>query len=198
VTAYLRDNPEVSVDLRRGDQMVDLLEEEFDLAIRINVPPDSSLMVRRLADWRYVLCCSPSYLETHPEPASPADLSAHNCIRYAFYPFGDEWRFTDPDGRPVAVRVAGNLVTSDTELRRFAVLAGLGLALIAPFTIDHELQAGSLVPLLRNYPSPVLSIAAVYPHRQHLAAKVRVFIDALAKLFARRDWLNPDVAAPPP
>jgi DNA-binding transcriptional LysR family regulator len=58
VTAYLRDNPEVSVDLRRGDQMIDLLEEEFDLAIRLDVPPDSSLMVRRLANWRYVLCCS--------------------------------------------------------------------------------------------------------------------------------------------
>jgi DNA-binding transcriptional LysR family regulator len=197
VTAYLRDNPEISVDLRRGDQMADLLEEEFDLAIRLYVPPDSSLMVRRLADWRHVLCCSPSYLETHPEPVSPADLSAHNCIRYAFYPFGDEWRFTDPDGGPLAVRVAGNLVTSDAELRRLAVLAGLGLALIPPFTIDDELQAGSLVPLLRNYPTPEFSIAAIYPHRRHLAAKVRVFIDALAKLFAGRDWLNSGVGAPP-
>ena len=197
LAAYLRDNPEVSVDLRRGDQMIDLLEEEFDLAIRINVPADSSLMVRRLADWRHVLCCSPSYLETHPEPASPADLSAHNCIRYAFYPFGDEWRFTDPDGKPLAVRVAGNLVTSDTELRRLAVLGGLGLSLIAPFAIHEELRAGSLVPLLRNYPTAVLSIAVVYPHRQHLAAKVRVFIDALARLFAGRDWLDPDGAAHP-
>src|SRR5580700_6690405 len=105
VTAYLRDNPEVSVDLRRGDQMIDLLEEEFDLAIHNNVPPDSSLMVRRLADWRYVLCCSPSYLETHPAPVSPADLSGHNCIRYAFYPFGDEWSFINPDGGPLTVRV---------------------------------------------------------------------------------------------
>jgi DNA-binding transcriptional LysR family regulator len=197
VTAYLRDNPEVSIDLRRGDEMIDLLEEEFDLAIRLNVPPDSSLMVRRLADWRYVLCCSPSYLETHPEPASPADLSAHNCIRYAFYPFGDEWCFTDRDGKPLSVRVAGNLVTSDTELRRLAVVAGLGLGLIPPFLLDEELRAGSLMPLMRDYPSPALSIAAVYPHRQHLAAKVRVFIDALAKRFAGRDWLNPDVAALP-
>jgi DNA-binding transcriptional LysR family regulator len=196
LAAYLRDNPQVSVDLRRGDQMIDLLEEEFDLAIRINVPPDSSLMVRRLADWRHVLCCSPSYLETHPEPASPADLSAHNCIRYAFYPFGDEWRFTDPDGKPLTVRVAGNLVTSDTELRRLAVLAGVGLSLIAPFAIDEELRAGSLVPLLRNYPTVVFSIAVVYPHRRHLAAKVRVFIDALARLFAGRDWLGREGAAP--
>jgi DNA-binding transcriptional LysR family regulator len=188
VTAYLRDNPEVSVDLRRGDEMIDLLEEEFDLAIRPNVPADSSLMVRRLADWRYVLCCSPSYLETHPEPASPADLSAHNCIRHALYPFGDEWRFTDADGKPLAVHVAGNLVTSDTELRRLAVIAGLGLALIPPFTIDEELRGGSLVPLLRNYRTPEFSIAAVYPHRRHLAAKVRVFIDALARRFAGHEW----------
>ena len=154
-------------------------------------------MVRRLADWRLMPCCSPSYLETHPEPVSPADLSAHNCIRYAFYPFGDEWRFTDPDGGPLAVRVAGNLVTSDAELRRLAVLAGVGLSLIAPFAIDEELRAGSLVPLLQNYPTVVFSIAVVYPHRRHLAAKVRVFIDALATLLAGVEWLNVEGAAPP-
>jgi DNA-binding transcriptional LysR family regulator len=197
VTAYLRDNPEVSVDLRRGDQLIDLLEEGFDVAIRPYVPADSSLMVRRLADWRHVLCCSPSYLETHPEPMSPADLSAHNCIRYAFYPFGDEWRFTNPDGAPLTVRVAGNLVTSDTEMTRFAVTAGLGVMLISPFSIHEDLRAGSLVPLLRNYPTAQFTIAALYPHRRHLAAKVRVFIDALARLFAGRDWLNPEGAAPP-
>jgi DNA-binding transcriptional LysR family regulator len=86
VTGYLRDNPEISVDLRRGDQMIDLLEEEFDLAVRPALPPDSSLMARRLADWRHVLCCSSSYLETHPEPASPADLLAHNCMEGAAPP----------------------------------------------------------------------------------------------------------------
>ena len=197
VTAYLRDNPDVSVDLRRGDQMIDLLEEEFDLAIRLNVPPDSSLMVRRLADWRYIVCCSPAYLETRPEPVSPADLSAHNCILYTFNPFRDEWRFINPDGGPLTVRVAGNLVTSDTELRLHAVIAGLGLGLFPPFNIHEELRTGSLVPLLRNYRTPELSIAALYPHRQHLAAKVRVFIDALAKLFADRNWLDPEGAAHP-
>ncbi len=197
VTAYLRDNPDVSVDLRRGDQMIDLLEEEFDLAIRLDVPPDSSLMVRRLANWRYIVCCSPSYLDTHSEPASPADLLAHNCILYTFNPFGHEWRFINLDGGPLTVRVGGNLVTSDTELRRHAVVAGLGLSLIPPFNIHEELRTGSIVPLLRNYPTPELSIAALYPHRQHLPAKVRVFIDALARAFAGRDWLNPEGAAHP-
>ena len=78
-----------------------------------------------------------------------------------------------------------------------AVIAGLGVALVAPFKLHEELRAGSLVPLLRNYPTPVFSIATVYPHRQHLAAKVRVFIDALARLFAEVEWLNVEAAAPP-
>jgi DNA-binding transcriptional LysR family regulator len=95
-----------------------------------------SLMVRRLADWRHVLCCSPSYLETHPEPASPADLSAHNCIRDAFSPFGDEWRFTNPDGGPLAVRVAGNLVTSVAKTKG---------GIIIPDTVKEKPQEGEVV-----------------------------------------------------
>jgi DNA-binding transcriptional LysR family regulator len=91
--------------------------------------------------------------------------------------------------------VTGSLVTSDTELRRLAVVAGLGVALMAPFNIHDELRTGSVVPLLRNYTTVEFSIAAVYPHRRHLAAKVRVFIDALARLFAGRDWLNLEDAA---
>ena len=77
------------------------------------------------------------------------------------------------------------------------MIAGLGVGLVVPFNLHEELRAGSLVPLLRNYPTPVFSIAAVYPHRRHLAAKVRVFIDALARLFAGRDWLRREGAAPP-
>jgi DNA-binding transcriptional LysR family regulator len=189
VTVYLRDNPEVSIDLRLGDPMIDLLEEGFDLAIRPYLPPDSSLMVRQLAGWRHVLCCSPAYLETRPAPRSPADLADHNCIRYAFYPFGDEWHFIDPAGKPVVVRVAGNLVTTSSLVSRTAGLVGSGLLLSAPFVVHEELAAGSLVRLLPDYQTPEFPIAAVYPHRRYLAAKVRVFIDALVGLFAGQQWL---------
>jgi DNA-binding transcriptional LysR family regulator len=82
IAAYLRDNPAVSVDLHSGYQMIDLLEEGFDLAIRANMPPDSSFVARRLADWRHVLCCAPSYLKSHDAPRTPADLANHNCIRF--------------------------------------------------------------------------------------------------------------------
>lgn len=100
VAEYLRLYPQVAVDLTIGERMVDLVDERCDLAIRPTPPPDSSLIVRRLATWRHVLCCAPSYLERHPLPRTPADLAGHDCLRYAFYPFGDEWRFVDPTRRP--------------------------------------------------------------------------------------------------
>jgi DNA-binding transcriptional LysR family regulator len=196
VAAYLQDNPEVSIELQMGDRMIDLLEEGFDLAIRTYMPPDSSLMVRRLAGWRHVLCCAPSYLERHAAPRSPADLAEHNCIRYAFYAFGDEWRFVDPAGKPVAVRVAGNLVTGSAHVLRAAALAGGGVLLAAPFILHEELAAGALVRLLPEYQGAEFSIAAVYPHRRHLAAKVRVFIDQLVARFAGQRWLIADAQAP--
>jgi DNA-binding transcriptional LysR family regulator len=190
VAAYLQDNPEVSVDLRMGDQMIDLLEEGFDLAIRSYLPPDSSLMMRRLAGWRHVICCAPAYLERHPVPRTPADLAAHNCLRYAFYPYGDEWHFIDPSGRPVVARVSGNLVTTSAHVLRAAALAGGGVLLAAPFILDQELEAGSLVRLLPEYQTVDFAIAAVYPHRRHLAAKVRRFIDSLVERFAEQPWPN--------
>jgi DNA-binding transcriptional LysR family regulator len=188
VAEYLRNNPEVSLDLRTGDQMIDLLEEGFDLAIRPIVPPDSSLIVRRLASWRHILCCAPSYLEKHQAPQSPADLSSHNCIRYALYPYGDEWHFVDPSGKPVVARVKGNVVTTSLDVLREAAVAGDGLAFSAPFSVHKEMEAGTLVPLLRDYQTVEFSIVAVYPHRRHLAAKVRVFVDALVALFANQRW----------
>jgi DNA-binding transcriptional LysR family regulator len=190
VAAYLRNNSEVSVDLRTGDQMIDLLEEEFDLAIRTYMPPDSSLMARRLVGWRHVLCCAPSYLKNHPAPRSPADLASHNCIRYAFYPFGDEWHFTDSSGKRAVAPVNGNLVTTSVDVLRETAVSGRGLLLLPPFVIREELKAGSLVPLLLDYPTIEFSIVALYPHRRHLTAKVRVFIDALVAWFADQQLLT--------
>ncbi|HVB15747.1 MAG TPA: LysR family transcriptional regulator, partial [Stellaceae bacterium] len=151
VTRYLMDNAEVSIDLRIGDRMVDLLEEGFDVAVRPVPLPDSSLVVRRLTGWRHVLCCAPRYLETHAAPRTPADLAGHNCLRYAFYPFGDEWHFIDPAGKPAIARVAGNLISTSADLLRAATLGGAGLFLAAPFVASDELQSGALVPLLPDY-----------------------------------------------
>ncbi|WP_158929155.1 LysR family transcriptional regulator [Acidisphaera sp. S103] len=192
VAHFLEDFPEVTIDLRTGNQMAGLVEEGFDLAIRAVVPPDSSLIVRRLVGWRHTLCCAPRYLENHPAPVCLADLAAHNCLRYAHYPFGDEWHFTDPDGKPATVRVSGNLLTSSAAIYRTILLNGGGLALVAPFIAEEEVRSGTLVSLLPEYRPVEFAINAIYPHRRYLAATVRTFIDMSAGRFVEHQrWLDP-------
>src|ERR1700678_4471496 len=106
VADFLKQFAGVKVDLTIGERMVDLIDEGFDLAIRLTPPPDSSLIVRSLATWRHVLCCSPGYLERHVQPRQLSELSDHNCIRHELYPYGNERRFTDRKGEPASVHVS--------------------------------------------------------------------------------------------
>ena len=179
VVQFLASYPEVKVDLRLGEANVDLIEEGFDVALRMTPPPDSSLIVRKLATWRHVLCCSHGYLEKHGRPEQLAELAGHNCIRHVMYPFGDDWQFMDRKGTPASTRVAGRLVTNSAETLRIAALQGVGICLAAGFLVHDDLEAGRLVRLLPEYRPVELSMNAVYPHRHHLSAKVRTFIDML-------------------
>jgi DNA-binding transcriptional LysR family regulator len=185
VIEFLRLYPEASIDLSMGDRMPDLVEEGLDLAVRPTAPPDSRLVVRRLATWRHVLVCAPSYLETRQAPSEPGDLARHNCLRYAYYPFNDRWRFTGPDGE-ISVQVSGNLFTNSAETLRGTVLQGEGLFLAPSFLVSEDLAAGRLVPLLVGFLPIEFAINAVYPHRQHLSAKVRSFIELLVKHFGHQ------------
>jgi DNA-binding transcriptional LysR family regulator len=185
--------PAVSLDLTVGDRMVDLIEDGYDLVIRATPPPDSGLIVRRLTPWRHVLCCAPVYLDSYPAPQTLADLAHHNCLRFAFYPFGDEWRFEGRDGTPVSVRVRGNLVTNSGETLVRMAVAGHGIFLAPTFLVADELKSGAVVQLLRDYRAVEFAINAIYPSRHHLSTKVRSFIDLLAERFAEhRQWMNPD------
>jgi len=184
VTGFLSQYPEVSVDLRDGDAMIDLVQERFDLAIMPVSPPDSTLVRRTLVKWHPVLCCAPAYLEKHPEPRSPADLVGHNCLLYAYTPFRDRWPFLDTRGNTLMARVPATLVTTSITVLRAVAVAGLGLWLSAPFIVSDLLASKELVPLLRDYRLPEMEIVALYPHRQHLTAKVRAFLDMLVDQFS--------------
>jgi DNA-binding transcriptional LysR family regulator len=192
VAEYLALYPAASVDLTVGDQMVDLLESGYDLAIRTTPPPDSGLVVRRLTAWRHILACAPSYLARHPPVRDLADVAHHNCLQFTYYPFGNEWRFQGPDGTPASVRVHGNVVTSGAEMLRLLAIGGHGLLLAPTFMIANDLRAGTLVPLLPAYRGIEFAINAIYPHRNNLSTKVRSFIDLLSERFAEhRKWMNP-------
>src|SRR5487761_2159278 len=192
VAEFLGAYPEVKVDLTMGERMVDLIDEGFDVAIRLTSPPDSSLIVRSLATWRHVLCCSPDYLEKRGPLRQLAELAGQNCVRHALYPFEDEWRFVDRKGAPASVRVSGNLISNGGETLRRVALQGVGICLAPGFLIADDLDQGRLIRLLPEYRPVEFAMNAVYPHRHHLSAKVRTFIDLLARHSAEQQKLiNP-------
>lgn len=191
VAEYMALYPQVSVDLTMGAGVPNLLEEGVDLGIHPIPPTDASLIVRRLSGWRHVLCASPRYLEHHAAPRLPADLARHNCLRYAFYPFGDSWQFSDPNGSMASARVSGALVTNSAETLRIVALAGLGVFLAPSFVVGEDIEAGRLKRLLPDYRPVEFAINAIYPHRRHVSAKMRSFIDLTAARFAEhRAWLD--------
>jgi DNA-binding transcriptional LysR family regulator len=163
--------------------MVDLVEEAFDVAIRLAPTADSSMVVRPLVTFRFVVSGAPAYFARQPAPARPADLAEHNCLRYSFFPAGREWTFTGPDGAE-SVRISGNLETNSADALRAAALGGQGVLLSPGFLVAQDLSAGRLVPALTDYQAPQLPISAIYPHRRLLSAKVRHFIDLVALRFA--------------
>jgi DNA-binding transcriptional LysR family regulator len=181
VAEFLAAYPGVTVDLNMGERAIDIIDEGFDVAIRLTPPPDSSLIVRSLATWRHVLCCSPAYLEKHGPLRQLSELAEHNCVRHVLYPYQDEWRFVDRKGASASVRISGNLVSNSGETLRTAALQGVGILLGAGFLVADELESGRLIRLLPEYRPVELSMNAVYPHRHHLSAKVRSFIDLLAR-----------------
>jgi DNA-binding transcriptional LysR family regulator len=192
VTEFLTAYPEVKVDLSMGERVIDLIDEGFDVAIRLTPPPDSSLIVRSLATWRHVLCCSPAYLEQHGPPRQLSELADRNCIRHALYPYEDGWRFVDRKGTPASVRVSGNLFSNSGETLRIAALQGVGISLAPGFLVADDLESGRLIRLLPEYRPVEFSMNAVYPHRHHLSAKVRSFIDLLAHHSAdQQKLINP-------
>jgi DNA-binding transcriptional LysR family regulator len=172
-----------------GERLDNIIDEGFDVAIRLTRSPDSSLITRSLATWRHVLCCSPSYLEMHGRLQQLSELTEHNCVRHVLYPFGDEWHFIDRKGQPATVRVSGNLITNSGEMLRSATLDGIGVALMAGFMVQRDLERGRLVRLLPEYRPVELTMNAVYPHRHHLSAKVRTFIDMLVHHSAEQQKL---------
>jgi DNA-binding transcriptional LysR family regulator len=189
--------PNVQVALSLSDRNVNVIEEGFDLAIRIADLADSSLAARKLAPNRRVVCASPDYLKRNGTPRTPQELTGHNCL--TTNDFTMMWDYKDPDGEPGTVRVAGRYACDNWEVLREWAMAGLGIALKSTWDVRQQLEDGSLVPLFPGYTfASDVAIYAVYPHRRFLPAKTRAFIEFLADSFGPEPYWDRPAAQPKP
>jgi DNA-binding transcriptional LysR family regulator len=178
IADYAKRYPQVKLNLSLSDRKADLVEEGYDVAIRIGKLPESGLIARKLGSVQGVIVGAPAYLESHGRPEMPADLANHLCLGYALADQGDEWRLQGPDGI-VSVRSTGAIRADNGDMLRLAAIAGCGLIFQPWFIVDADVRAGRLERVLENYTSEELGIYAVYPSRRYLSAKVRTFVDFL-------------------
>jgi len=182
--AFRSQHPKVKLDVTLADRLVDLVEEGYDVAIRIARLDNSTLVSKRLASTRMVLCASPQYLALQATTKEPADLAQHAVISYSYWSTRDEWHFDGPQG-PVSVKTQPCISTNSGDTCRAAALAHQGVILQPSFLVGPDIKAGALIELLPQFRSIELGIYAVYPTRKHVSAKVRALIDFLAAHFAQ-------------
>ena len=175
--------PDVSLDVSSTDRMVNLVEEGFDVGVRIGRLSDSSLIARKLAAVRMVTCASPEYLQAHGAPLTPEDLASHTAIIDTNASDPTVWRFSS-DNDSHDVRVHGRLSFAGADACVAAARRSLGVTRSPAFAAAQDLREGRLVPLLCAYEPEQIYVHAVYPHGKHLAAKVRAFVDFLARRYA--------------
>ncbi len=185
LSAFAQLHPLVTVELGLADRYIDLAEEGWDLAIRIGNLSDSSLIARRIAPCRTVVCAAPSYLAAHGTPRTVPELNAHNCLGYTLSrtSHADRWTF-GPKGE-FGVPISGNLRANNGDALRSAAIAGQGLIYQPTFIVADDLRAGTLTALTLDQPTEELGgIYAIYLPDRHPPAKVRAFIDFIAERFA--------------
>jgi DNA-binding transcriptional LysR family regulator len=181
---FMRRHPRVNVELVLNDRFVDLVEDGFDMAIRIGNLKDSSLIARRIAPIRLAVCASPSYFSTHGTPSTPGDLREHSALLYSYAADRQIWQFQNTD--PIEMR--SSFKCNNGDALREAAISGCGLAYLPTFIIHGAVVAGKLDVCLTEYSREPSALYAVYPSTRNLPAKVRVFIDFLAEKFGEEPY----------
>jgi DNA-binding transcriptional LysR family regulator len=183
VIEFAVEHPEITLEISLDDRFVDLVEEGFDLAIRITRLEDSSLIARYLAPLGLKVCAAPALIEKYGRPKHPQELAKLPCLIDTNGRSRANWSFVDADGRTVTVTVPARLEVNSPLTTRAAAIAGLGFAMLPDFVALPELESGRLVSVLDDWTRSSAGIYAVYPHRRYLPAKIRVFVDYLVRWF---------------
>ena len=182
IPKLLQRYPKLQIDLVMDDRKVDLVAGGFDVAIRAGNLPASTLIARKLAPVRQVLCASPDYIDRYDRPGTPAELSGHNCVLYSYSSDADEWTLIGESG-PETVTVSGSYQVNNSEALLEALREGIGIGRLPTFVAGPDLKTGRLVKLFESYRLPDFTLYAVFPERQYLPAKVRAFLDFAIEYF---------------
>lgn len=188
IIEFQRLHPGISFEIDFNDRVIDLMEENFDLGIRIAHLKDSSLMARKLAELSTVVCASPEYLLKHGSPKTPQDLLQHDCIVYSYLERPDQWEFLDKNKKLTKINVNRSITANNGEFMRDAAIAGLGILRQPTFIAYEDINAGKLVPILQDYTSTLINAYAIYPPTRHLSQRVRQFIDFLVERYAGQPY----------
>ena len=180
---FMQKHPEVTLDVTLSDRVVDLVEEGYDMAVRIGKLESSTLVSRRLSTTRMVLCASPGYIQAHSKPKTPGDLIHHRILAYSLLSSGDHWFFTNAKDakRQESVKIAPVMRTNNGDTCRAAALQDQGIVLQPDFLVGDDVKAGRLVELMPEWQAGELGVFAVYPSRRYLSAKVRLLVEHLAE-----------------
>ena len=183
INEFLKAHPQIEFDLDFNDREVDLIQEGFDLAIRIANLPDSSLIARRLAPIHNVICASPSYIEQMGAPRTPDELVGHRCLVYSLLSDYEYWSLTDRNGKETRTKILPYLKASTGDFLKDAAVEGMGITMEPSFIAYKEIESGALVQLLDDYNPPRIDAYAIYPPTRHLSQRVRAFVDFVVKRF---------------
>jgi len=180
---YQQKYPKVIIDISLHDRQIDLIEEGYDLALRIATLKDSSLIARKLAPCHIVMCASPSYLEKYGTPKTPEDLKDHHCLLYTYSDSVKYWSFKNNKGEKKQVPIKGSLITNNGNLICDAVVSGMGIAPLPTFIVGDAIRKGEAKIIMQDWRSQVEDISLLYPSSKHLSAKVRAFVDLAVEHF---------------
>jgi len=182
IAKFVAKHPKVSIDLILNDRMVDLIEEGYDLAIRIGRLADSSLIAKRIGEMRLICCASPQYFEIHGAPSQPEDLIHHECILYSYASTGNSWSFPSREGE-CSVKVSGSVSCNNGEAICEMAIQGLGVILQPDFIVRPHLKSGSLIEIFPDHVREAAGIYALHQSRRYVPVRLRSFIDHLARAF---------------
>ena len=189
IAAFMQQYPDIQVQLTLSDRFIDLIEEGFDITLRISeLKPDGSLITHTLMPIQRVLCAASSYLETYGTPTSPDDLREHDCLKYGYLATGTQWRLTGPDQKPHTVSIRCRCYSNNGEVLRESAIAGVGIALLPTFIVGDAIKAGALQVVLPDYCPPPITAYLAYATNRHLSTKIQLLTTFLQDWFKRPSW----------